>query len=159
MLAINIVVFAIAVRGHFVLVGDLMKSISVLSYDPERESLELIARDYETNWITAVEALDDDIYLGTENSHHLLALTRQSDAAAEEERKRLLHMGRFHIGELVNRIRHGNLSHGIKCLTVFPQAFGRFFSDVFARLWSDSQARIAVLYRQWRAGSHCNART
>lgn len=34
-------------------------------------SFEEIARDYTPNWVTSVEILDDDTFLGAENSFNL----------------------------------------------------------------------------------------
>jgi DNA damage-binding protein 1 len=51
-------------------------------------SIEEIARDYNPNWMTAVEALDDDTYIGSENSFNLFTVQRNSEAATDEERAR-----------------------------------------------------------------------
>lgn len=37
----------------------------------EEMTIEEIARDYNPNWMTAVEVLDDDIFIGAENSFNL----------------------------------------------------------------------------------------
>ena len=69
--------------------GDLMRSIQLLAYKAEEGLLEGRARDFKPNWMTAVAALDDDTYLGAENSFNLFMLRKNSDAAADEERNRL----------------------------------------------------------------------
>ena len=51
------------------------------------------ARDYNSNWMTAVAALDDDCYLGAENNYNLFTVKKNSDAAADEERNRLMVRG------------------------------------------------------------------
>lgn len=38
---------------------------------PEEGAIEERARDFNANWMTAVEALDDDVYLGSENSFNI----------------------------------------------------------------------------------------
>lgn len=48
-----------------------MRSITLLQYKQMEGSFEEIARDYEPNWMTAVEILDDDTFLGAENSNNL----------------------------------------------------------------------------------------
>lgn len=96
-------------RGDFIVVGDLMKSISLLIYKPEEGAIEERARDYNANWMSAVEILDDDIYLGAENSFNLFTVRKNSDAATDEERGRLEVVGEYHLGEFVNRFRHGSL--------------------------------------------------
>jgi DNA damage-binding protein 1 len=71
--------------------------------------MEERARDYNANWMTAVEILDDDTYLGAENSFNLFTVRKNSDAATDEERGRLEVVGEYHLGEFVNRFRHGSL--------------------------------------------------
>ncbi|KAH7289838.1 hypothetical protein KP509_30G020500 [Ceratopteris richardii] len=96
-------------RGDFIVMGDLMKSISLLIYKPEEGAIEECARDYNANWMSAVEILDDDIYLGAENSFNLFTVRKNSDAATDEERSKLEVVGEYHLGEFVNRFRHGSL--------------------------------------------------
>ena len=64
----------VAVRGEFIVVGDLMKSVSLLAYKPEESVIEERARDYNANWMTAVDILDDDTCLGAENNFNLFTL-------------------------------------------------------------------------------------
>lgn len=59
--------------------------------------------------MTAVEILDDDTFLGAENSFNLFTVRKNSDAATDEERARLEVVGEYHLGEMVNRFRHGSL--------------------------------------------------
>ncbi|GJP48061.1 hypothetical protein CLOM_g7334 [Closterium sp. NIES-68] len=98
-----------ACRGDFIVVGDLMKSMSLLVYKQEEGALELRARDFNANWMTAVEILDDDVYIGAENSFNLFTVRKNGDAPTDEERGRLEVVGEYHLGEFVNRFRHGSL--------------------------------------------------
>lgn len=66
-----------------------MRSIDLLVYKPEENSLEPRAKDYNAGWMTAVEILDDDTYLGAEASYNLFTLRKNSDAASDEDRGRL----------------------------------------------------------------------
>lgn len=59
--------------------------------------------------MSAVEILDDDIYLGAENNYNLFTVRKNSDGATDEERSRLEVAGEYHLGEFVNRFRHGSL--------------------------------------------------
>ncbi|KAH8956048.1 hypothetical protein BDL97_07G017700 [Sphagnum fallax] len=95
-------------RGDFIVVGDMMKSISLLIYKPEG-AIEEHARDYNANCMTAVEILDDDTYLGAEDSFNLFTMRKNSDAATDEERGRLEVVGEYHLGEFVNCFQHGSL--------------------------------------------------
>ncbi len=69
--------------------GDLMRSMQLLIYRADEQLLEVRARDFKTHWMTAVEVLDDDTYLGAENSFNLFTLRKNSDAASDEDRNRL----------------------------------------------------------------------
>lgn len=66
-----------------------MKSMNLLVYKPEDGTIENRAQDYGTAWMTAVEILDDDTYLGAENSYNLFTVRKNSDAASDEDRRRL----------------------------------------------------------------------
>lgn len=66
-----------------------MKSLSLLLYKPEEPHLEVRARDYSANWMTAVAMLDDDVYLGAENSYNLFTARKNNDDALDDNRTRL----------------------------------------------------------------------
>ena len=66
-----------------------MKSMNLLVYKPEEGSIESRAQDNGSAWMTAVEILDDDTYLGSENSFNLFVGRKNSDAASDEDRRRL----------------------------------------------------------------------
>lgn len=67
----NIIALFLKTKGDFVLVGDLMRSLTLLQYKTMEGSFEEIARDYNPNWMTAIEILDDDTFLGAENCFNL----------------------------------------------------------------------------------------
>jgi len=71
--------------------------------------IEERARDANSTWMTAVEMLDDDTFLGAENEHNLFVLRKNGEASTDEERQRLDIVGEFHLGEFVNRFRRGSL--------------------------------------------------
>ena len=74
---------------EFAVAGDLMKSMALLLYKAEESQLELRAKDYASNWMTAVEMLDDDVYLGAENSYNILTVRKNNDDALDDQRTRL----------------------------------------------------------------------
>lgn len=55
----------------------------------------------------AVEILDDETFLGCENSYNLFTVQKDSAATTEEDRRLLQDIGKFHLGESVNVFRHG----------------------------------------------------
>jgi len=95
---------------NLAIVGDLMRSISVLQYSSQHHILEEIARDYNANWTTAVEMLTHDLYIGSENWNNLFVLKRNTNPQAPEEITcRLVTQGEFHLGEMVNKFLKGTL--------------------------------------------------
>ena len=56
----NIIALQAKTSGDFILVGDLVRSMTLLQYKTMEGSFEEIARDYCPNWMSAVEILDDD---------------------------------------------------------------------------------------------------
>ena len=58
----------------------------------------------------AVEILDDETFLGSENSFNLFTLQKDSGATTEEDRANLLDIGKYHLGESVNVFRHGTFT-------------------------------------------------
>ena len=86
-----------------------MKSISLLVYKSIDGTIEEIARDFNQNWMTAIEMINDDIFIGAENSFNLFTVRKNTDATSDEQRNRLETYGEFHLGEFVNAFRRGSL--------------------------------------------------
>lgn len=86
-----------------------LSSYGLCSFQHEEGAIEELARDYNANWMSAVEILDDDVFIGAENNYNLFTVRKNSDAASDEERGRLEVVGEYHLGEFVNRFRHGSL--------------------------------------------------
>ncbi|KAG1661544.1 DNA damage-binding protein 1 [Nymphon striatum] len=105
----NIIALYLKQKGDFILLGDLMRSMSLVAYRPLEGSLEEIGRDYQPNWMCAVEILDDDTFLGAENCFNLFVCQKNNEAAADDERQHLLEVGQFHLGDMVNVFKHGSL--------------------------------------------------
>eukprot|EP00455_Lapot_gusevi_P053385 TRINITY_DN8316_c0_g1_i6.p1 TRINITY_DN8316_c0_g1~~TRINITY_DN8316_c0_g1_i6.p1 ORF type:complete len:744 (+),score=248.39 TRINITY_DN8316_c0_g1_i6:149-2233(+) len=105
----NIVALYLKSYGDYIIVGDMMKSISVLAYKPVTKTLEEVARDYNPQWTTAVHHLEDRVFYGAEHTGNLFALTRNSKGVTEEERSRLQVTGMFHVGDQINVFRSGSL--------------------------------------------------
>ncbi|KAJ6979509.1 hypothetical protein NC653_027608 [Populus alba x Populus x berolinensis] len=51
----------------------------------EEGGVEERARDYNAIWMSTVEILDGDIYLGAENNFNLFTVRKNSEGAAKEE--------------------------------------------------------------------------
>ncbi|XP_076310101.1 LOW QUALITY PROTEIN: DNA damage-binding protein pic [Tachypleus tridentatus] len=170
----NIIALYLKTKGDFVLVGDLMRSMALLAYKPLEGNFEEIARDYQPNWMSAVEILDDDNFLGAENSFNLFVCQKDSAATNDEERQHLQEVGQFHLGEFVNVFRHGSLVmqhpgemttptqgsvlfgtvHGaIGLVAQVPAEFYNFLLDVQTKLTSVIKSVGKIDHSFWRSFS------
>ncbi|KAL3805655.1 hypothetical protein HJC23_005899 [Cyclotella cryptica] len=91
------------------IVGDLMRSISLVEYLPKHNVIEELARDYNANFCTAIEMLTSAIYLGSESFNNLFILRHNANASSEEARVRLDTVGEYHLGEMPNKFMGGSL--------------------------------------------------
>ena len=119
-------------RGPHVLVGDLMRSISVLVQKQEGGAFELVclnkllilqcnnsktvqvAQDANPNWMTAIEIVDDETFIGAESSSNLFVCKRSFDQTAESNNLKMDLIGEYHLGESVNVLRPGSLAMHLK---------------------------------------------
>lgn len=108
----NFCVQEIKTDGEYILVADVMKSVSLLVYHPQQKSLEEVARDFEVNYMTACEMMKDGVYFGATHSFNIFTCKRVANAETEEDKSRLTLCGRFHLGEMINCIREGGLVLG-----------------------------------------------
>ncbi|XP_031628469.1 DNA damage-binding protein 1 isoform X2 [Contarinia nasturtii] len=105
----NIIALYVKTKGDFILVGDLMRSITLLQHKQMEGSFEEISRDYEPKWMTAVEIIDDETFLGAENELNLIVCQKDSAATTDEERQQMPEVAHYHLGDMVNVFRHGSL--------------------------------------------------
>ncbi|KAK3102365.1 hypothetical protein FSP39_010832 [Pinctada imbricata] len=168
----NIVALYMKSKGDFILVGDLMRSITLLLYKPMEGTFEEIARDFNPNWMTAVEILDDENFLGAENSFNLFTCQKDSASTTDEDRQNLQEVGMFHLGEFVNVFRHGSLvmqhagenstptqgsvlygtvNGAVGLVTQIPQDFYNFLLEVQNRLAKVIKSVGKVEHSFWRS--------
>jgi DNA damage-binding protein 1 len=91
------------VRGDFVLVGDLMRSVSLLVWNAESGALTETASDDSPIFLAASCMLNQDMFLVAE-CNNLYVCQRNEAAATDEDRRRLDVTSRFHLGDQINRL-------------------------------------------------------
>jgi len=96
-------------RGDFILAGDIMKSVSLLNYKPQEGTMEEIARDYGYTWLSTTAMLDDDHFLYADSTFNLCTLQKNHDAVTDEAKRALVMVGKYHLGDFVNKFAHGRL--------------------------------------------------
>ena len=105
-----IIALTISTRPPFILLGDLMKSVTLLRLDTSGGKTEIasVARDYAPLWMTSVSILEDGLFLGAEDSGNIVGWRRDDDLIPDEPRLNMVY--EMHFGEMINRIRLGTLS-------------------------------------------------
>lgn len=118
----NILALYLKTHGNFVLVGDLLRSVTLLRYQSNSAlnsttsngngTLDEIARDFSANPMRAIEicGVSDEFFLGCDDFSNLFIVRRQLDAVTEEERGKMAPYAEFHLGDTVNVFRYGTLS-------------------------------------------------
>ncbi len=91
------------------IVGDLMRSISLVEYHPKHQVIEEVASDFNSNFCTEVVMLTENIFMGSEGHNNLFVLQYNSNAVTEQARIRLDTVGQYHLGENVNKMIGGSL--------------------------------------------------
>jgi len=103
------IILQLASRGDFILVGDMMKSMSLL-VEKSDGSIEQIARNPQPLWLRALSMISDDYFIGAEAAYNLVVVKKNSESTNELERELLDSVGHYHIGESVNFMKYCSLS-------------------------------------------------
>jgi len=114
----NILALYLQVLGDHVLLGDLMRSASLLQYKPGDEpELAEVARDLGSAWLTSTAMLSERLFLCTDDTHNVFTLSsnnlsnvsRTPAGVADDARGKLERVGQMHTGEFVNRMHRAPL--------------------------------------------------
>lgn len=92
--------------GDLLVVGDLVRSITILQYKPVENLLEESARDFNVHMMRSVEIIEAEYYLGCEDYGNLFTVRKQH---AVDEESKLESVGCYHLGDYVNVMRRGTL--------------------------------------------------
>ena len=107
----HILVLYLKAHGDLILVGDLLRSVTLLLYKASDGTLEEVARDYNSNFMRAVEVMgDDEHFLGADDNGNIFTVRRQTDAATDELRSKMECQGAFHLGDNINVFSRGSLN-------------------------------------------------
>ncbi|KAI9493741.1 mono-functional DNA-alkylating methyl methanesulfonate N-term-domain-containing protein [Zychaea mexicana] len=110
----NVEALSIDTRGEFILVGDMIRSMSLVKLqDPSNATFQKVAADYSPCWMTCVKILQDDIFLGAETYYNLFTAKRTAEIDSEDDSAHSMHLdivGEYHLGDQVNCFREGSLS-------------------------------------------------
>ena len=106
----HIVVILVRTYGNYVLVGDLLRSITLLVYNPSEEKLTELSRDFNTNFIRSSCVINENQFMLVEDKGNLVIMKKPDDVSSPEEKGRLMIESEFHVGDFVNTIQKGSLN-------------------------------------------------
>ena len=72
----NVFITTLQCKNDFVLIGDIMKSCSVLTYRHDTNQLEQVAKDFSPVWLSSVEIIDDDNFLMCDCFNNVVSLKK-----------------------------------------------------------------------------------
>lgn len=100
-----------------IIMGDLMRSMSLFTYKSLHADFEEVARDFNSAWMTEVEILDDNTFLGAEHLYNLFVCQQDVTANNEQDRQQMQQVGMFHLGDSVNVFHPGSIvvQHPSEC--------------------------------------------
>jgi DNA damage-binding protein 1 len=114
------------VSENIIVVGDMMKSVSLVEYIPGRggmpDKLNEVSRHMEAIWTTSVAHIEEHSYLESDHYGNLLVLQRNVDGVTLEDRKRLDMTSEINLGEQVNKIVRFQVDTSATAM-VIPKAF------------------------------------
>ncbi|ORY21141.1 hypothetical protein LY90DRAFT_516301 [Neocallimastix californiae] len=99
----------ICTKGNQIIVGDLMKSITLYEYDDKSNEIKEIASDISTRFTSSVCFIDDDTYIGSDSNLNVFLLKKNKNPQGKMDEKQLSLMGEYHIGSSINQIKKAKL--------------------------------------------------
>jgi DNA damage-binding protein 1 len=72
----NVFVIHLKCKNDFILIGDLMKSCSVLTFRPDTNVFEMVAKDFTPIWLNCLEIIDDDNFLMCDSFQNVISLRK-----------------------------------------------------------------------------------
>jgi DNA damage-binding protein 1 len=108
-------IVSMKVFGMNIFCGDIMKSVSLLKYNPDLGTLSEIAMNMNELWVTALQPVSETMVLVSDNLGNVFTMDITDDAdrfvsVATSEMVRLESTGIFHLGDQINRFESGSLN-------------------------------------------------
>lgn len=103
----------VSCADNTLLVGDALRSVTLLKFTSSPPKLEEVARDYSARYMSAVESLVGTTeYLGAETDLNLFTVQKENvtNTRSMVEEYALAPRGVFHLGEMVSKFAHGSFS-------------------------------------------------
>lgn len=106
---LDVSVFSVEESLIKIAAADLMRSVTLLCFDSEKQTLSTIARELSPRWLSAALIVDNE-HVVFADSNFNLGVLQQSINASDEDIIRLTNVGEQYSGNFINRFRIGRLS-------------------------------------------------
>lgn len=100
----------VSCSDNTLLVGDALRSVTLLKFTADPPKLEEVARDYNARYMAAIESLAGGTeYIGAETDLNLFTVQKENitNSRSMAEENALAARGVFHLGEMVSKFQHG----------------------------------------------------
>ncbi|ETB60418.1 hypothetical protein YYC_02703 [Plasmodium yoelii 17X] len=103
-------IMSLDVIENYIVVGDIMTSVTILSYDFNNSTLTEVCRDYSNVWCTFVCALSKSHFLVSDMESNFLVFQKSSIRYNDEDSFKLSRVALFNHGHVVNKMLPVSLS-------------------------------------------------
>ncbi|CRG94282.1 CPSF (cleavage and polyadenylation specific factor), subunit A, putative [Plasmodium gallinaceum] len=107
-------IMSLDVLDNYIVVGDIMTSVTILSYDFKNAVLNEVCRDYSSVWCTSVCALSKNHFLVSDMDCNFLVLQKSNIKYNDEDSFKLSVVSLFYHGSVINKMLSSSLSNLIE---------------------------------------------
>ncbi|KAL7716281.1 Damaged DNA binding protein [Entamoeba marina] len=108
--SVKLIGLYIKTLNDLILLGDLMKSISVYTFKPNTNNIVEISRDFYASYTTAVEFVNNECYTSADSNGNILIFNSNTATQNESERFRLQNCAHVHVGDCINVFCKGSIA-------------------------------------------------
>ncbi|KAL7718575.1 Damaged DNA binding protein [Entamoeba marina] len=108
--SVKLIGLYIKTLNDLILLGDLMKSISVYTFKPNTNNIVEISRDFYASYTTAVEFVNYECYTSADSNGNILIFNSNTATQNESERFRLQNCAHVHVGDCINVFCKGSIA-------------------------------------------------
>ncbi|CRG99778.1 CPSF (cleavage and polyadenylation specific factor), subunit A, putative [Plasmodium relictum] len=107
-------IMSLDVLENYIIVGDIMTSVTILSYDFKNATLNEVCRDYSSVWCTSVCALSKNHFLVSDMDCNFLVLQKSNIKYNDEDSFKLSVVSLFYHGSIINKMLSSSLANLIE---------------------------------------------
>jgi hypothetical protein len=99
---------------NFVVISDLCRSITILSYNDEKDKLTECCKDNSPSWNNAVELVSPGLYYTSDILGNICTFRQENQAKTDNDRYKLEKVAQFNLGERITKFHRVKKNISIK---------------------------------------------